>query len=167
MPRGSISSLRHRISSTCIIHPQLRVSLLSSTDVFPDSIRFPHQLIDCRLNFTKGCPVQSILDNRAMVYFRSIALAVLLANSSSAFTSNSPFIGSRHAASVRPSTAQPRLRSKSTALYMSTSTGRDFYKILGVSRNADAAEIKSAYRKLAKQYHPGKYVLLSLFFCPH
>lgn len=31
---------------------------------------------------------------------------------------------------------------------------RDFYGILGVNRGADAREIKSAYRKLARQYHP-------------
>src|SRR5688500_12857596 len=31
---------------------------------------------------------------------------------------------------------------------------RDFYEILGVKRNADAKEIKSAYRKLARKYHP-------------
>ncbi len=31
---------------------------------------------------------------------------------------------------------------------------RNYYDILGVSKNASADEIKSAYRKLAKQYHP-------------
>ena len=31
---------------------------------------------------------------------------------------------------------------------------RDYYEVLGVKRDADAAAIKKAYRKLAKKYHP-------------
>ena len=33
-------------------------------------------------------------------------------------------------------------------------TKRDYYEILGIEKNADAGKIKSAYRKLAKKYHP-------------
>lgn len=33
---------------------------------------------------------------------------------------------------------------------------KDYYKILGVEKSAPAGEIKTAYRKLAKQWHPDK-----------
>src|SRR5512137_2350607 len=33
-------------------------------------------------------------------------------------------------------------------------SNRDFYEILGLPKNASAEDIKSAFRKLARQYHP-------------
>ena len=37
---------------------------------------------------------------------------------------------------------------------MSANGYRDYFKVLGVERNADAETIKRSFRKLARQYHP-------------
>ncbi|NOS66993.1 MAG: J domain-containing protein, partial [Candidatus Peribacteraceae bacterium] len=34
---------------------------------------------------------------------------------------------------------------------------RDYYDILGLKRGASADEIKQAYRKLSKEWHPDKH----------
>ncbi|MFW5659651.1 MAG: DnaJ domain-containing protein, partial [Bacteroidota bacterium] len=35
-------------------------------------------------------------------------------------------------------------------------TKRDYYEVLGVDKGADQKEIKKAYRRLARKYHPDR-----------
>jgi hypothetical protein len=98
-----------------------------------------------------------------MPMFQSLAVSTLLwASQVAAFAPASPSTSSGRV--MAPSSFlnsnshnNNRQRKSNTRLFMSTrnQTGRDFYKILGIARNADAAAIKGAYRKLAKQWHPG------------
>ena len=37
---------------------------------------------------------------------------------------------------------------------MGTSTKRDYYEVLGINRGASEADIKKAFRKLARKFHP-------------
>ena len=54
-------------------------------------------------------------------------------------------------------TAPSSARESRTSLFMSSrqQTGRDFYRILGIQRNATTKDIKAAFRRQAKQFHPG------------
>jgi len=32
--------------------------------------------------------------------------------------------------------------------------GKDYYKVLGIDKNASEEDVKKAYRKLAREHHP-------------
>lgn len=61
------------------------------------------------------------------------------------------------AAEIRPDKSDkvnPVLNKAQIALKRSKT--KDYYKVLGVANDADERQIKSAYRKASKQYHPDK-----------
>jgi DnaJ-domain-containing protein 1 len=50
--------------------------------------------------------------------------------------------------------ASSLLKVAAAALFLVAMAERNFYDILGVNRNASTEEIRKAYRKLARKYHP-------------
>lgn len=63
------------------------------------------------------------------------------------------------AADARPdkkNVINPLLQNAQVALKRSKT--KDYYKVIGVANDADERQIKSAYRKLSKQFHPDKAV---------
>lgn len=47
---------------------------------------------------------------------------------------------------------------KNAQLELKKSKRKDYYKVLGVDKNATEDEIKKAYRKRALMHHPGRMV---------
>ena len=64
----------------------------------------------------------------------------------------SPFFGGAGRLAARRHQLQQRGRGGGGSVVVRAD--RDFYQILGVSRDADKKTIKSAYRQLARKFHP-------------
>ena len=66
-------------------------------------------------------------------------------------TIDSPFLSSAFIIDKKSNIAVKSIKVKKLCSF-----SRDFYKILGVRRDASNREIKKAYRKLAMKWHPDK-----------
>ncbi len=43
-------------------------------------------------------------------------------------------------------------------------TGKNYYEMLELPKNASESDIKKAYRKLALKWHPGELIFLYFYF---
>jgi DnaJ family protein C protein 7 len=60
---------------------------------------------------------------------------------------------------MKPNDNEVKLAVRTAKNALTMSKQKNYYKILGVDRNASDSEIKKAYRKLALIFHPGNFII--------
>ena len=87
-------------------------------------------------------------DNHARTYIRRSEIHTLMGNHEECIADV------EKAKEIDPNYADIDRLLKEAQKRLKQSQKRDYYKILGVARNADKKTVKKAYRKLAAQFHP-------------
>jgi len=64
-----------------------------------------------------------------------------------------------------PEDSTLRKEIRNAEMELKKSKRKDYYKILGVDKNASDNDIKKAYRKMAIIHHPGKWNCTSILGC--